>query len=136
MAQEYTVSGAKLAVDQEGNPKIYNSPYGPLETWNVWFEGQKDKKPYQWQRKEGSEVNKGDVVYGNASIVERGGYKFPTFKSEQRPLGQLPSVSKDDDEKQDYIIEMLENIERKLGIRDTILEDIDESPIDLSDIPF
>ena len=138
MAQEYTVSNAFLAKDKAGNVKIYESQYGNLETWNVYFVG--DDTKWQWQRKEGSEINKGDIVYGNAEVVERGGYKFPTFKSEARPLGELPSktsnTSSSSDEKLDYMIGLLEAVAEKVGAKDVILEDIEDGEIDLSDVPF
>lgn len=140
MAQEYVVLNARISKDKNGNPKTYTNDYGTMVTWDVYFEG--DETRWQWTRKEGSDVNAGDIVYGNAEVVERSGYKFPTFKSEKKPLGFVSTIKKSDtltltDEKLDYIIELLESITgRKEISKDVVLEDIEEGPIDLSDIPF
>lgn len=136
MAKEYVVSNAFLAKDREGNVKTFNSQHGVLETWNLYFEG--DDTKWQTNKKQGSTISKGDVLYGTTEIVERGGYKFPTFKSEQRPLGSLPTAPSRAvdglDEKVDYMIKMLEDIQNRVGLND--IAPVDAGPIDLSDIPF
>lgn len=141
MAKDYVVSNAFIAKDKQGNIKSFESQYGTLVSWNVYFEG--DDTKWQMNKKEGAEINKGDVLYGHTEIVERGGYKFPTFKSEQRPMGTLPQLPKPapvvenlDNEKLDYIIGLLENIAKVTGANDVVVDDIDDGPIDLSAIPF
>lgn len=160
MSQVYVVSNSMRAKDKEGNPKVWNSNYGPFDVWNVYFQG--DDNKYQVNKKEGfAGYAKGQEVYGTATLGQYGG----TFKQEQAPEGmQLSSGSQQRggtateaqaaqpqqssnsngtvEEKLDYIIGMLEanfQVQGTAGTQtssDTIVEDIDDKPIDLSKIDY
>lgn len=143
MAQEYVISNAFPAKDKDGNEKTWDSQYGTFKVWKLYFEN--DDTAYETNKKLDFEgFKKGDTVYGTTSLTQYGG----KFKSEQRPLGQLPTstgnspaspaqASGDLDAKLDYLISMVEVIAEKVsGPTDTVLEDIDDKPIDLSEIPF
>lgn len=155
MSQVYVVSNSMRAKDRDGNPKVWNSQYGDFDVWNVYFQG--DENKYQVNKKPGfGGYAKGQEVYGTATLGQYGGQ----FKQEQAPEGmQLsgggqpaaqptaqPQQSNNSngtvDEKLDYIIGMLEAHFQGNGSagtqanRDTVVEDIDDKPIDLSQIDY
>lgn len=141
MAQEYTISNAYPAtVKATGEHRTFEAHGNTLYVWRLFFEGLEGY--YMTNRKEDNAPQKGDVVYGTLGEDKFGN---GTFKSEQRPLGQLPtrntnstSVSGDVDAKLDYLISMVESMAdmKSQTERDVVLEDISEDPIDLSEIPF
>lgn len=150
MAKELKVAKAFQSTDRDTKEvQVINTKGGEMHKFLVQFEGRKDwigvlKKP-------GNEVKAGDVLYGN--IIEDGQWGKPEFKAEQRPQdGVQPSrqsaprqaPSGDLDEKVDYLIGLVEEIAERFQVsttqpsqsRDVAPEDIDDKPIDLSQIPY
>lgn len=141
-AQEYIISNAYPAIAKAtGQQRTFEAHGSKLFVWRLFFEGLDGY--YLTNRKEDNVPQKGDTVYG---IIDEDQFGNATFKSESRPLGQLPTrkapvsnseaPSSDLEEKVDYLISVTESIAKKIGAMDTILEDIDDKPIDLSEIPF
>lgn len=152
MSQVYVVSNSMRAKDKDGNPKVWNSNYGPFDVWNVYFEG--DDTKYQVNKKEGfGGYAKGQEVFGTATKGQYGGQ----FKQEQAPEGmqlsggsqpaaqaapkaQATNSNGTVDEKLDYIIGMLEahfqgeSAPRRQENRDVSPTDIDDGPVDLSQL--
>lgn len=137
MAKEYTVSNAYPAIAKAtGEQRSFEAHGNKLFVWRLFFEGLDGY--YLTNRKADNAPKKGDVVYGEVGEDQFGN---ATFKSESRPLGQLPTkptatTTNDNDEKLDYIITLLEQIANRIGINDIVLEGIEDKPIDLSEIPF
>lgn len=147
MAQEYTISNSFPAKDKEGNPKTWSSQYGTFVVWNIYFEG--DDTRYLTNKKEGFEgYAKGEVVYGTVGEDRFGN---ATFKTEQRPMGELPkkqsapaqqssggSVNlKEVNDKLDYIIGMLENqfpSQKKTTSPESLANN--DEPVSLDEIDF
>lgn len=137
MAQEYTISNVYPVMKQDKVTQSSFEAHGNvLLKWRLFFEGQDGH--YVTNRKEDNAPVKGDVVYGELTKDQFGN---DTFKSESRPLGELPTqrapqASQSTGEletKVDYLISLVEIL---AGKKDTIVEDIDDRPIDLSEIPF
>lgn len=139
MAQEYTISNVYPVMKQDKVTQSSFEAHGnTLFKWRLFFEGVDGH--YVTNRKEDNPPQKGDVVYGELTKDQFGN---DTFKSESRPLGELPSQPRQPqqsqssgelEEKVDYLITLVEQLVE--GRRDTVLEDIDDKPIDLSEIPF
>lgn len=138
-AQEYTISNVYPAiVKATGAQRSFEAHGNELFVWRLFFEGLDGY--FLTNRKEDNPPQKGDVVYGTLGEDKFGN---GTFKSEQRPLGQLPSrapsnagVPSDIEAKLDYLISLTEAIAEKNGTKDVVLTDISDDPIDLSEIPF
>ncbi len=135
-AQEYTISNAYPAITKAtGTQKSFITHGNELFVWRLFFDGKEGY--YINNRKQDNPPKKGDVVYG---VIGEDKFGNASFRSESRPLGQLPTNSKPaesfDDEKLDYLISLTERIAEKLGAKEVVLTDIDEEPIDLSTIPF
>lgn len=142
VAQEYTISNAYPAiVKATGEQRSFESHGNTLFVWRLFFEGLDGY--YLTNRKENNPPQKGDVVYG---VLGEDKFGNRTFKSEPRPLGELPArkagattagVSISElKAKVDYLVSLVEGIAEKVGAKDVVLEDISDGPIDLSEIPF
>lgn len=137
MAQEYTISNFYPVMKKDGSQSTFTAHGNELFKWRLFFEGVEGH--YVTNRKGDNAPEKGDVVYGELGQDQFGN---ATFKSESRPLGELPArkaVPVNDEgleEKVDYLIGLVEAIAEKVSVSDTVLQDIDDKPIDLSDIPF
>jgi len=130
MAQEYKVTRAFQATvsKEDKTPKSFVNKAGQtLFVWKVQVEGNPN-----WlniNKQEGNEIKTGDVLYGDITPNQwNTGFDF---RSEQRPLGEVPSntgkqssqgssaaVSSDLAEKIDYLVTGMETL---LGIRDDAL---------------
>jgi len=138
-AQEYTISNAYPAiVKATGQQRSFEAHGNTLFVWRLFFEGVDGY--FLTNRKEDNPPQKGDVVYG---VLGEDKFGNGTFKSESRPLGQLPSrpssnaeVSGELEAKVDYLVSLVEGIAEKVGSKDVVLTDISDGPIDLSEIPF
>jgi len=139
-AQEYIISNLYPAtVKATGQQRSFVAHGNELFVWRLFFEGMDGY--YLTNRKGDNVPQKGDTVYGTIGQDQFGN---ATFKSESRPMGSLPTnsvatratSSSNDDEKLDYIIGLVEGIAEKVGSKDVILDDIEDKPIDLSEIPF
>lgn len=153
MSQLLEVSNSMRAKDRDGNPKSWESQYGTFEVWNVYFKD--DDTKYQVNKKEGfGGYTRGQQVYGSLTTSQYGGQ----FKQEQAPddmhlsSGTSPSPSAqattskpsaDQGDKLDYIISLLENFLDSKSSKtvapktaDTIVTDIDDKPVDLSEIDY
>ncbi len=141
MAQEYTISNAYPAtVKATGEQRSFEAHGNTLYVWRLFFEGMDGY--YLTNRKEDNPPQKGDTVYGSLGEDRFGN---GTFKSESRPLGELPArkaeataagVSSDIEAKLDYLITLTESIAERTGAKDVVITDIEDGPIDLSKIPF
>lgn len=135
--KEYTISNAYPAIQKAtGQQRSFEAHGNKLFVWRLFFEGMDGY--YLTNRKEENPPAKGDTVYGSIGEDQFGN---ATFKSESRPMGNLPvkkavAPTNDNDEKLDYMISLLEQIANKIGLSDVVLEDIEDKPIDLSDLPF
>lgn len=134
-AREYTISNAYPVMKQD---KVTHSSFtahgNTLYKWRLFFKGMDGY--YITNRKEDNPPTKGDTVYGSIGEDQFGN---PTFKSESRPLGQLPArnaepTTGDLEAKVDYLISLVESLTERKG--DVVPTDIDDKPIDLSEIPF
>lgn len=156
MAQFYTVSNSMRAKDRDGVPKVWESQYGNFDVWNLYFEN--DDIKYQVNKKEGFEgFTKGQQLYGTKTESTYGG----RFKQEQAPDGEYPAQSGSQSAPKaasntdggcncdnELVVEMLTYmmtlLEDEPGFQssrdkketDIAPTDIDEAPIDLSDLPF
>ena len=152
MAQFLTVSNSMRAKDRDGNPKVWESQYGTFEVWNVYF--QNDDTKYQVNKKEGfGGFTKGQQVYGTLTTSQYGGQ----FKQEQPPEGSTPPAQSQGqgqkaaspqqpstgvEAKIDYAISLLENLAQFQGAgsqhtsNDTVPTDIDDGPVNLSELPY
>lgn len=133
-AQEYTISNAYPSiVKATGEQRSFTAHGNTLLVWRLFFEGVEGY--YQTNRKSDNAPTKGDVVYG---VLGQDQFGNGTFKSESRPMGQLPTakptvhaapVSSELSEKVDYLISMVEQLlQNNSGY--------DGGPVDLSEIPF
>lgn len=141
MAQEYTISNVYPVMKADKVTQSSFEAHGnKLLKWRLFFEGIDGH--YVTNRKEDNAPQKGDVVYGELGQDQFGN---ATFKSESRPLGELPSQPAksqsqpaasggDIEAKLDYLITLVEQLADHE--KDVVLEDIDDKPIDLSEIPF
>ena len=138
MAQEYTISNVYPVMKADKVTQSFFEAHGnKLMKWRLFFDGVEGH--YVTNRKEDNPPQKGDVVYGELTKDQFGN---DTFKSESRPLGELPTPrasqpaqsSGELEAKVDYLITLVESLVENR--RDTVLEDIDDKPIDLSEIPF
>jgi hypothetical protein len=145
MSQQFTISNAIPAKDKAGNNKSWSSEqYGTFYVFKYYFID--DDQPYYVNRKslEGAPV-KGEIVYGT---VGEDKYGNKTFKQEQNPNGspaprQQSQPSGNLEAKVDYIISLLENfLESQNGAAraqtsgDTAPKDIDDGPVDLSQLEY
>lgn len=138
-AREYTLSNVYPVIAKAtGQQRSFTAHNNEFFVWRLFFEGMDGH--YMTNRKGDNAPQKGDTVYGTIGEDQFGN---PIFKSESRPMGQLPSnntktqpKNDDLDEKIDYMITMLESIQNKIGLKDIVPEDIENDPIDLSAIPF
>jgi hypothetical protein len=138
-AQEYVISNAYPAIAKAtGAHKFFEAHGNKLFVWRLFFEG---REGYcMTNRKEDNPPQKGDTVYG---VIGEDQFGNATFKSESRPMGMLPARKPDStptsgelEAKVDYLITLVEGLAEHAGIKDVVLEDIDDGPIDLSEIPF
>lgn len=138
--QEYIISNAYPAIVKDtGEQRSFTAHGNTLMVWRLFFEGMDGY--YITNRKEDNVPQKGDVVFGSIGADRFGN---PTFKSESRPMGMLPTAKKavstptsgDLEIKVDYLVELVEKLAQHAGVIDVVLDDIDDKPIDLSDIPF
>ena len=131
MAQEYTISNVYPVMKADKVTQSSFEAHGnKLMKWRLFFEGVDGH--YVTNRKEDNAPQKGDVVYGS---IGEDNFGNPTFKSESRPLGQLPArnaepqqSSGDLEAKVDYLINLVEGISQRL--------DNSGERVDLSEIPF
>ncbi len=132
-AREYIISNAYPAIAKAtGQQKSFEAHGNTLFVWRLFFEGMDGY--YLTNRKEDNVPNKGDEVYG---VIGEDKFGNKTFKSESRPMGMLSNKkAQSDDDRIDYIMQLVEKIAEKVGAKDVVLEDIEEGPIDLSEIPF
>lgn len=150
MGQYYTVTKAfksknqetgELDVDEHGNQK-----------WLFQVEGQQSPGWMNVKRKAGAEVKPGDQVYGRVESWPNGKAKFvreqpPREDGPRQVSGSKPASTTSLERKVDYIIAVLEasrwfvdpNKKTPLGQegpKDVAPEDIDEGPVDLSQIDY
>ncbi len=131
-AQEYTISNAYPSiVKATGEQRSFTAHGNTLLVWRLFFEGVEGY--YQTNRKSDNAPTKGDVVYG---VLGQDQFGNGTFKSESRPMGQLPSAkpaavptSSNLEDKVDYLISMVEQLLNNKS-------EYDGGPVDLSAIPF
>lgn len=160
MAKDYTVKGAfKGSVSKEDKtPQVISTKAGDCHKYLVQFEGEESKGWIQILRKlddsgNSNSIEKGDVLFG--SLSENNWGKFD-FKREQRPEGSpapvnqraqtssAPQVSGSLEQKVDQILEGVELLKAHFlgattaaqGRTDTVLEDIEDGPADLSEIDY
>ena len=153
MAKDLKVAKAfqSTVSKEDKTPQVVQTRGGEMHKFMVQFEGRNDwigilKKP-------GNVVNAGDSLYGN--IIEDGQWGKPEFKGEQKPFGEAPAPqasapraattqpSGTVEEKLDYLISLVENFLESQGsakrtstTTDTVLEDVDDGPVDLSELPY
>jgi len=141
MAQEYTVTNAfqQTVSKEDKTPKSFTSHGKTLYPWFMALDGVDG-----WvsiNKQEGNVITPGDVIYGN---IQQNQWGKNEFKSESRPLGNLPTPPRapqpipegtsDLEAKIDYLTTLVEQLVEQR--QDVILEDIEDKPIDLSEIPF
>lgn len=142
VAQEYTISNAYPAiVKATGQQRSFEAHGNTLFVWRLFFEGLDGY--FLTNRKEDNPPQKGDVVYG---VLGEDKFGNGTFKSESRPLGELPArkaeantagvASSELEAKVDYLVSLVEGIAERVGAKDVVPDDIPDGPIDLSEIPF
>lgn len=153
MSQEYKVSNAFLSTvsKEDKTPQIVPTKGGDMHKYMVQVENQPIQGWFQILKKPGNEVKPGDVIYGDFVTNQ---WNKPEFKRAQRPLGQnttqapttqsTPALGGSLEQKVDKILEVVTRLEATfLGgtataskSSDTVLEDIDDKPVDLSEIPY
>lgn len=156
MAQSYRVSKAFLSTDQNTKqPQVVNTPNGPFHKYMVQVEDQPVQGWFGVLKKVGNAVNPGDELYGD--IVENNWGK-PQFNRAQKPFdGQAQAAPQQAAPQQapahqgntSVTLEMvyqevklvrglLENQFRaqKASGADYAPEDIDDGPVDLSQIDY
>jgi len=139
MAQEYTISNVYPVMKADKVTQSSFEAHGnKLLKWRLFFEGVDGH--YVTNRKEDNAPQKGDTVYGS---LEKDQFGNDVFKSESRPLGELPSqpaaqtgapqsqsgdssFTEEDRQKLDYLVTMVEQLVEAKGM----------GGIDLSEIPF
>lgn len=164
MPKVFKVEKAFLSTEQDKKtPQIVNTQGGPMHRYMVQFENQSIpgwvsilKKPVEGQ--DGKLVQVGDEMYGVLEENQWGKAQFtrmqlPQDGSVKLAKGGSPAPQKSESKdpnpptddingKLDYIIGLLENSPqfRSSGSQpksdDVVLEDIDDGPVDLSDIPY
>lgn len=162
MAREYKVSKAFLSTvsKEDKTPQVVQTKGGNMHKYIVQVEDQPVEGWLQILKKPGNEVKVGDVLYGD--IVENNWGK-PQFNRAQRPEGsygggqaqparQQPQASGNAshiEQKLDYIIRILEsarwfvNPDQNVPLgqegpkqADVVLDDIDDKPVDLSELDY
>lgn len=160
MAREYKVVKAFQGKDREtGEPEVVQTKGGGMHKFLVQVEDQPVQGWMNILKKPGHEVKVGDILYGD--VVENNWGK-PQFNRSQRPDGNYgggqtqqsarPQPQGDVsrlEQKVDYIIRILESARwfvdpgqnvplGKEGPKqqDVVLDDIDDKPVDLSEIDY
>lgn len=150
MAQTFIVDKAFLSTDRDTKEvQVINTPGGEMHKYMVQVKNQPIQGWFSVLKKPGNEVKPGDELYGE--IVENNWGK-PQFNREQKPFGndaprqsapQASQPSGDTEAKLDYIISLLENFLDAQGGRansqagaDTVAKDIDDGPVDLSQLEY
>lgn len=159
MAQFYKVVKAFKATDKETGETVVDS-YGNVK-FMFQVEGQGPEGWMSLQKKEGSELSVGDYVYGIVDTWPEGKAKFVkqqvpegtaypdsgnrggTATEAAAKQGAAPQQSSTGVEaKLDYIISLLENNAQFQGagseraVNDTVPTDIDDGPVDLSQLEY
>lgn len=155
MPQIWKVSKAFQSTNRETKePDVIKTQGGDMHKYMVQVEGQPISGWLQILKKPGNAVNQGDELYGD--IVENNWGK-PQFNRAQRPQEgfggsqqapaqrrQVPSQPAGSvEEKLDYLIGLVENFldaqEGRTGSQagaNTVAEDIDDGPVDLSQLDY
>ena len=153
MAQTFIVDKAFISTDQNTKEvQVINTPGGEMHKYMVQVKNQPIQGWFSVLKKPGNEVKPGDELYGE--IVENNWGK-PQFNREKRPFGNdaprqsAPTQSTSSqpagsvEEKLDYLISLVENFldahEGRTNSQagtDTVIEDIDDGPVDLSSLDY
>lgn len=161
MPQFYTVSKAFQGKDRDtGEPEVINTKGGAAEKWLVQVENQPVQGWFSVLKKPGNQVKEGDQLYG---IIEENNYGKPQFTRMQAPQdGQAPSQNARPQPQQasthqgnsnvtlamvyeevKLVRGLLENqFHSQAGApatqrtTDNVPEDIDDGPVDLSQIDY
>lgn len=153
MAQTFIVDKAFLSTDKNTKEvQVINTPGGEMHKYMVQVKNQPIQGWFSVLKKPGNEVKPGDELYGE--IVENNWGK-PQFNRAQKPYGNdaprqsapaqatSSQPSGNMEEKLDYLISLVENFLDAQGVGvnpkktvDTVPTDIDDGPVDLSQLEY
>lgn len=151
MAQTFIVDKAFISTDQNTKEvQVINTPGGEMHKYMVQVKNQPIQGWFSVLKKPGNEVKPGDELYGE--VVENNWGK-PQFNRAQKPYGndaprqsapaQTSQPSGSVEEKLDYLISLVENFLESQGVGvnpkktvDESLTDIDDGPVDLSQLDY
>lgn len=151
---------------EDKTPQVVNTQGGEMHKYMVQFKDQPVPGWIGILKKPGNEVKVGDELYGvveennwgkpqftrmqlpqDGSVKLNSGAPAPQAAAPRSNSAPAPTTSGDTDAKLDYIIRILENARwfvdpntkvplGKEGPKDTVIDNIDDKPVDLSELEY